>query len=233
MGKRYLIVIPARGNSKGIAKKNIKLLNGYPLIKYTIDVALQAVNAGIVSNAILSTDSVEIANISEIYGLKVPFMRPKELGEDTVKSIDVLKHVLERLRKIGEEYDAVVTLQPTSPQRSYSDLESSIEYFNNSSNDSLISVYEDEKANGYNYYRKIEGKTLPLRKEHNIGIRRQDMEEIYIRNGAIYISDIDLIRRRNLMIGDFPELFIMPKNRSTDIDRIEDFEYVEWLMRKK
>lgn len=234
MKKKYLGIIPARGGSKGIPHKNIKELCGKPLINYTIEVANMAIENGLLNRCIVSTDSSEIAEIACEAGGDVPFYRPSYLSNDTAKSVDVVLHALDYLEHIGYTYDAVVTLQVTSPMRTFEDLKCGIEQFDNSSFDSLIAVYEDEKANGYNYYRMGDNSIgIAEHKEHNTGIRRQEMKPMYVRNGALYISSVELLKNRRLIIGDSPLLFVMPKKRSVDVDSMSDFEYIEFLMKKK
>lgn len=233
MRKRYLGVIPARGGSKGIPKKNIKDMNGKPLIAYTIEAAKAAIEDGALNRCVVSTDSAEIADVSRKFGAEVPFMRPDYLGGDAIKSVDVILHALSFMEEQGESFDAVITLQPTSPLRTGHDLIEGIRMYDEESWDSLIAVYEDVKANGFNYYRmgpSHEG--LAEHKEHNTGIRRQEMKPMYVRNGALYISSIELLKERKLIIGDVPLLYIMPKERSIDVDSMMDFEYIELLMKK-
>lgn len=233
MKKKYLAVIPARGGSKGIHKKNIKELAGKPLIGYTIEPALQMVKNGIIDRLIVSTDDEEIAAVSRDFGADVPFLRPAEISGDKAKSVDAIVHALDWTENQGEYYDAVLTLQCTSPQRIAEDIENSVRLFDENNADSLISVYENRKANGYNYYRREGNIGIPVRKEHNQGVRRQEMPEMYVRNGAMYISSNSLLRDRKLIIGDNPLLYVMPTERSVDVDSAEDFEYVQWLMRKR
>lgn len=234
MRKKYLAVIPARGGSKGIPKKNIKEMNGKPLIAYTIEAANKAIAVGALSRCIVSTDSAEIAEVSRRCGGDVPFMRPDYLGGDTIKSVDVILHALSYMEEQGEEFDAVITLQPTSPMRTAEDLIGGIQLYDSNDADSAIAVYEDVKANGFNYYRMGENNIgLAEHKEHNTGIRRQEMKPMYVRNGALYISSVNLLKERHLIIGDIPLLYVMPKNRSTDVDSIEDFEYIEFLMKTR
>ena len=231
--KKYLVVIPARGGSKGIPKKNIRNLNGKPLIAYTLEVAKEALAKGIVSRVLVSTDSEEIADISRNYGVDVPFMRSEALAGDEAKTVDVMLEVVDKLEQAKEYYNTLITLQPTSPQRLYADLEEAVNVYNQCNNDSLISVYEDPKANGYNYYTSQNGVGIPQKELHNKGVRRQDMPEIYVRNGAIYITDIEMMKKEKVIIGNNPQLFIMPKERSVDLDSMEDFAYLEWLMQYK
>ncbi len=231
MNKRYLAVIPARGGSKGIPHKNIVELNGRPMLAYTVEAAKEAMEAGCIDRCVVSTDSGEIAEVARAFGADVPFMRPDYLGGDTVKSVDVILHALSFLEDRGERYDAVLTLQPTSPMRTGADLIGGVKMYDESNADSLIAVYEDVKANGFNYYRMGEGgRGLAEHPEHNTGIRRQDMKPMYVRNGALYISDVRLLRERRLIIGDVPLLYVMPKDRSTDVDSVRDLEYIRWLM---
>ena len=208
-------------------------MNGKPLIAYTIEAANAAIEAGALNRCIVSTDSTEIADISRKFGAEVPFMRPDYLGGDTIKSVDVILHALSFMEELGEDYDAVITLQPTSPLRTGHDLIEGIQMYDEESKDSLIAVYEDVKANGFNYYRmgsNHEG--LAEHKEHNTGIRRQEMKPMYVRNGALYISSTELLKERRLIIGDVPLLYVMPKERSIDVDSMMDFEYIEVLMKK-
>lgn len=232
MRKKYLAVIPARGGSKGIHNKNIKILAGKPLIAYTIEPALEMVRAGIIDRLIVSTDSPEIAAVARQYGAEVPFLRPASLSGDTVKSVYAIIHAMDWADSQGEYYDAALTLQCTSPQRTAEDIRASVTLFDENEQDSLIAVYENRKANGFNYYRKDGNIGLPVRKEHNQGVRRQEMPEMFVRNGAMYISSRELLKTRELIIGDNPLLYVMPSDRSTDVDSIEDFEYVEWLMKR-
>ena len=118
--------------------------------------------------------------------------------------------------------------------RTAEDLIGGIREFDEGDKDSLIAVYEDIKANGFNYYRMGENNIgLAEHKEHNTGIRRQEMKPMYVRNGALYISTVGLLRERKLIIGDQPLLYVMPKERSTDLDSEMDFEYIEFLMKKQ
>lgn len=234
MNKKYLAVIPARGGSKGIPQKNIKEMNGKPLIAYTIEAANKAIEMGALAKCIVSTDSEEIAQVSRQYGADVPFLRPDYLASDTAKSVDVVLHALSYLEEQGEKYDAVITLQPTSPMRTVEDLVGGMTLYDENDTDSVIAVYEDVKANGFNYYRMGPGSAgLAEHKEHNTGIRRQEMKPMYVRNGALYISSVQLLRERKIIIGDVPLLYVMPKERSIDVDSLQDFEYIEFLMKNE
>lgn len=228
--KKYLAVIPARSGSKGIVDKNIRPINGTALIAYTLQAANVALEAGLLARCIVSTDSPRIAQVALDHGGEVPFLRPSALASDQSKSIDTILHALDTL---GETYDAVVTLQPTSPLRTAQDLMEGIAMYDAREEDSLIAVYEDPKANGFNYYRMDDRQYgIAEHTEHNTGIRRQDMKPMYVRNGALYITSVALLTQRRLIIGDKPLLYVMPKERSVDLDSMADYEYLQWLMRR-
>lgn len=213
---QILAIIPARGGSKGIPYKNIKLLNGKPLIAYTIEAAL----ASKISRLIVSTDCKEIAEVSRGYGAEV-MMRPPSLAKDETATLPVLQNVISRL---DDTYDAVITLQPTSPLRTFEDINNAIEVFSLDDNaDSLVSVvgvphnYMPEKVMYY------DGKYLS---GNNLIKRRQDIDLIYARNGAaIYITRISRIN--DFIFGGKILPYFMNKLNSFDIDDIEDWIIVE------
>jgi CMP-N-acetylneuraminic acid synthetase len=220
---RFLGIIPARGGSKSIPKKNIKKLLDKPLIQYTID-AVQS--SKLIDRCIVSTDSQEIANYCKQAGIDTPFLRPADLSSDTAKSIDVVLHALAYLKK-EENYipDYIVLLQPTSPLRLGSDIDEAIQLMaNNKTADSLVSVVEVP----HNFHpQKI--MTEKSGYVHNVSgmdgfDRRQDMNTLYARNGAaIYIARFALIMERKKFIGSGCIPYLMPKERSIDID--DDFDW--------
>lgn len=228
---KILTIIPARGGSKGIPKKNIIDVKGQPLIAYTILPALQVLKMGLVDKVIVSTDSSEIADVSKKYGAEVPFLRPDEISGDKAKSVEFIQHALDFYSEQGVQFDAVLLLQPTSPMRTVEDLEHAIQLFVNSKNDSLISAYEEEYINDLVIYKLDgDGKTsTPLSPMHNKGVRRQDHGSTYVRNGCIYISSSELIQK-GLVIGDKPLMYIMDKNKSVNVDTIDDLELLRKLL---
>ena len=215
---KILGIIPARGGSKGITKKNIKLLNGKHLIAYTIEAAL----ASNLERVIVSTECSEIANISLSYGAEI-IMRPMHLAEDESPTLPVLQDVVS---KLNEKYDAVMTLQPTSPFRTIDDINNSIELFENDKEaDCLVSVvnvphnYSPEKLMDY------DGKYLHGNCNVN---RRQDVQTLYARNGAA----ISITKTKRLgeyiFVGNILPYF-MNKLNSIDIDDMEDWNIAEGL----
>ncbi len=228
---KILTIIPARGGSKGIPKKNIIDVNGKPLIAYTIEPALEALRSGAVDKVIVSTDSQEIADVAVRLGAEVPFLRPESISGDKAKSIEFIQHALEYYAARDLIFDAVLLLQPTSPLRTPENISEAIKLFRESDNDSLISCYEEEYINDLVIYKlSADGKTsIPVNPLHNKGVRRQEHGSLYVRNGCIYISGADIIKQ-GLVIGEQPLMYIMDKNRSVNVDTMEDLELLRKLL---
>ena len=229
---RYLCIIPARCNSKSIPFKNIVDLCNKPLIAYTIEAVLELKIKNLISDFIVSTDCKEIADVAKNYGAEVPFLRPKKIAEDKAKSVDYVLNSINYYEGIGIKFDAVLILQPTSPLKSFKDIEKSIEIFNKNEKDSLISAYREETINKMIMYRKENDVAIPLNNEHNKGIRRQDYGSVYIRNGAIYITSVEYLKKERKIISDIPLIYEMSKKRSINIDTYEDLELVRNLLCK-
>jgi len=186
----------------------------------------------IVDEAIVSTDDKEIAKISKSYGIKVPFMRPKKFALDKSKSVDVVLHALDYYRDLNVYFFAVILLQPTVPLRSYNDIVGAIKLFNSKSGDSLITGYYDDQLSDLVLYKKKDNFAIPLNRDHNRGIRRQDFEKVYRRNGAVYIAKVSYLRRYRNIISSRPLLYEMPEDRSINIDSYDDLEKVECYIKK-
>lgn len=219
-----LIIIPARGGSKGIKNKNIIDVCGKPLIFYTIDAALKAKKNGVVDEVIISTDSEKIADVSSRLGASVPFLRPKSISGDKAKSIDFMLHAIDYFEKKGIFYDYLILLQPTSPLRNYDDIRGSVDVFLNNKGNSLISVCKEDRVDETELYYKKNDLGIPLSQKHNKGIRRQDLNDLFIRNAAIYITSTEYLKKERKIISDNPLLFEMPQKRSLDIDTKKDLE---------
>lgn len=224
---KYLIIIPARGGSKGIPQKNIIDLNNIPLIGHTINAAKET--ASIIQNTriIVSTDDEKIRKISQKLGAQVPFLRPKKLSGDLSPSIEYVNHALEFFLSKGEYPEHVIILQPTSPLRTSNDIVSSIELYEKHNDNSLISAYEDETINEKIMYKLSGNHGIPLSFSHNTGNRRQDDPAVLIRNGAIYITKVDYIKDNGCLVSERPLIFLMPKSRSINIDSPEDLVIAE------
>ncbi len=214
--KKILALIPARGGSKGIKNKNIKHVGGKPLICHTID---QAKKSKYIDSVVVSTDTEKIRSIALKSGARVPFIRPKKLATDTAKTVHVVTHALEMLKELGEMYDVLILLQPTQPLRSVRDIDNALELFVEKKGKSVVSVCE---AHNLLLMRKIKKNGLVLSvQDRPSDVRRQDMENFYVVNGAIYINKVSDISD-STSFNDNAIAYIMPKSRSVDID--EDFD---------
>lgn len=221
-------IIPARGGSKGVPRKNQRQLGDKPLIAHTIEAGLAAMN---LSRLIVSTDSEEIAEISRAYGAEVPFMRPDELVSDTSLQIDVALHALEEAeRTAGTHYDCTVLLQPTSPLRIASDIDSCLEQMENGGTDSVVSFCRVEQGHPYYMYTIRGGHPAPLM-DKSLPARRQEFPEVYLRNGAVYVTRRSVLQQRTFY-GLRVSPYIMPSDRSVNIDTELDFAMAELLLTK-
>ncbi len=232
MKKKVLGIIPARGGSKGIPRKNIVNLCGRPLIEYSIKAGLEAVESGVITKLIVSTDDDEIAMISGNSGAEVPFIRPKKFAEDRTKSIDFIMHAIKFYEEKNIYFDDMILLQPTSPLRKSHDIEEAYTIFDNGGFDSLISCYEEEQVNELMSYHKVGDEARALNVNHNKGIRRQEIESIYVRNGAIYIASVSFLKSEHLVFGGKIGMYVMPKERSVNIDSLYDLELAGWMLER-
>lgn len=209
-----LIIIPARGGSKGIPKKNIAMLDGRPLIDYTIKAALATAAP---CQIILSTDSEEIASVARDCGLDTPYRRPAELATDTAGSREVILDVMDWAQKEGREYDAVVLLQPTSPLRKPEDIAGAMALYDDSI-DMVVSVAEARSNPYYNCFEADADGYLHVSKGDGLYTRRQDVPPAFEYNGAVYVINPQSIRK--MAMGEFPRRvpYLMPAERSVDID---------------
>ena len=224
--KEILALIPARGGSKGLPHKNIKLLLGKPLIAWTIE---QARKNKYIDSVVVSTEDEEIAEISKKYGAQVPFIRPKELATDTAKGIAVVFHAMEAMENAGQMHDILIILQPTSPLRSLKDIDKSIELLFSKNAKAIISVCEVER---HPYWENI----LPANrcmsdfiKKENLNKNRQEFDIFYRLNGAIFLVYWNYIQQQKSFFGKETFAYIMPKERSVDIDTRMDFTVAEIL----
>ena len=232
MNRRILAVIPARGGSKGVPSKNIRRLAGKPLIAYTIEEALKS---KILDRVIVSTEDKEIAEIAKRYGAEVPFMRPKELADDTAPTLPVIQHAVKFI-EIEEKtkYDYVVVLQPTAPLRLSEDIDNAVQNSINTGADAVISVCKVEDMHPARMKKIVHDKLVPFCIEEQEGMRRQDLQPAYIRNGGIYIIKRDiLIGKNTLLSAKGARPYIMPKDRSVSIDTELDFKLAEILLKDR
>lgn len=222
-----LAIIPARGGSKGVPRKNIKPLAGKPLIAYSIE---QAKRSKYVSRVVVSTEDEEILRVSLKWGAEV-IKRPQELAKDDTPTIEVILHVLSVLKE-KESYvpDVVVLLQPTSPLRTSEDIDNAIELFLNCQEClSLVSVTEFDHPPVWAL--KIENNYLsPMFDKEYLNMRRQELPKAYKPNGAIFIATPDTIYKYRTFYTPRTMAYIMPSERSIDIDTEFDFLLAEFLI---
>lgn len=222
-----LIIIPARGGSKGIPYKNIKLLNGKPLICYSIDIARQYTTD---DNICVTTDDKEIISVVEQYGLKVPFVRPAELATDTASSNDVLVHALNFYESQGRQVDVIILLQPTSPFRKVSFVKEAVELYNEDL-DMVVSVKETSANPYYNCFEEDKNGFLSISKSIGHPItRRQDAPKVWEYNGSIYVINPTSLKDNGMQHFTRVKKYPMSELYSVDIDCPFDWKVAELLL---
>lgn len=227
---RVLGLIPARGGSRGIPRKNIKLLGGRPLLAYAAESALAARR---LARVVLSTDDEEIAAVGAKLGLEVPFMRPPELAGDRTPTLAVLQHALDSLTT-ADPFDAICLLQPTDPFRSAADIDACVDLFCVKNADCVISVHRvPEKYNPHWVYVPREDGTLSLATGEMSPIaRRQDLPPAFHRSGAVYVSRADVIRRGSLY-GERVFGYETCADDSVNLDSWDDWSKAEEILRRR
>jgi CMP-N,N'-diacetyllegionaminic acid synthase len=227
-----LCTICARGGSKGVKNKNIKELNGKPLIAYTIE---QAKASRLFNHIVISTDSDHIANIAKEYGAEVFFKRTPEMASDTAGKLDVIRDAFIR----SEEYykitfDYLIDLDATAPLRSVEDIINSFNQFKENNNDNLITAMPSRRSPYFNLVEVSKnGKVELSKKLDNSIVRRQDAPKSYDMNASIYIWKRETILNKKSIFLENTGLYVMPEERSIDIDTELDFEFVEFMIRKR
>jgi CMP-N,N'-diacetyllegionaminic acid synthase len=219
-----LIIIPARGGSKGVPGKNIKLLNGKPLIQYTIEAALALFSPGIIC---VSTDDNDIKTCAEEAGIDVPFLRPAELASDSAGTYEVLLHAISEYENKGYYPDTIILLQPTSPFRKAAHISEALDLYSPEI-DMVVSVKET-KANPY-YVLFEEGNNGYLKRSKEATFtRRQDCPAVWEYNGAVYIINIESLKK--MPIGSFQKVkkYVMDEFSSHDIDTVFDWKVAELI----
>lgn len=227
---KILGLIPARGGSKGVPRKNIKLLNNKPLIQYTSTIALQST---LLDKVIVSTDDNEILNLSKELGLEIPFKRPSNLAIDSSPTLPVVLHALDFYESKGIIFDAVCLLQITSPFRTVDFLDKAISKFIESKADSLISVQEiPHEFNPHWAFVEDENNYLKVATgEKNIIPRRQELPSSFFRDGSIYITKTEVLKGENSLFGSKISHIKSPKETYVNIDTMEDWHKAEEIIK--
>ena len=222
---KTVAIIPARGGSKGIPRKNVKRLNGKPLIGYIIETALKVDE---IDRVIVSTEDPEIVAVAKEFGAEVPFMRPEKLAGDEIGTLPVLQHAINYLEtKENYKPDVIVLLYATSPMLSNSRIGEAIRLIKEKNFDSLLSVVEDRG----HYW--IENNEKYERLHPNNPKSRQFMKPLLKENGAIYITKRDFLMEKDEIVGGSIGFLVMEERETIDIDELLDFEIVEIIMSKR
>lgn len=220
-GLKVLAIIPARGGSKGVQHKNIRHVAGKPLIAWTIE---EAKKSRFIDRVIVSTDDPSIADVALQWGAEVPFLRPAEFARDDSPGIAPVLHAIETLQ---QQYDLVVLLQPTSPLRTVEDIDGCIGHLQEYRAKSCVSVVEPDKSPYWMYRFTAEKRLEPL--FETAFDRRQDLPETYALNGAVYVAECGWLMKTKSFMSKETSGYIMPKERSLDIDSELDIKICNYL----
>lgn len=220
---KILGLIPARGGSKGIPNKNRKILNGKPLLQYTIEAAL---GSNLLNRVVFSSEDKTLIKLAKSMGVDVPFVRPLNLAQDDSGTLEVVKHALHALAQNGENYDAVCLLQVTSPFRSSEFIDDAIKKFNNSKADTLLSVLKvPHEYNPHWVYKVSESGFIKLAtNDKEIIKRRQDLPIAYHRDGAIYLVKTEVVLNENSLYGNTIDYIESNPEYHVNIDTEEDWK---------
>lgn len=222
--KSILAIIPSRGGSKGVYRKNIRELAGKPLIAWTID---EAKKSKYIDEVILSSEDSEIIDVAKTCGCSVPFVRPRELALDDTPGIEPVLHAIEYM----PNYDYVVLLQPTSPLRNVNDIDTAIEKCERNNGVAIVSVTESDKSPYWMYRLGHKEIISPLMGITEIPTRRQEAPKAYVLNGAVYVSTTRILKDEKSFLQKKTIAHVMPTERSLDIDSEMDFKICEIMLR--
>lgn len=221
-GKRILAIIPARGGSKGLPRKNLLEVGGKPLIAWTI---CEGLKSRFIDRLILSSDDHEIIETAKEWGCEAPFIRPKELATDEAKTSDVVVHALTEMNKKNESFDYITLLQPTSPLRSHKDIDSCIEECHKKNAFSCVTVSETEKSPFWMYFLDADNHMQPVIDATGRPTRRQELPTAYTLNGAVYVVKREWFQEIKSFVTEETIAHVMPKERSLDIDTALDLKF--------
>lgn len=221
-GKSVLAIIPARGGSKGVSRKNIRMVAGKPLIAWTIE---EAKKSQYIDRLILSSDDSEIIEVARQWGCEVPFVRPACLAQDDTPGIAPVIHAIETL---SEKYDLVVLLQATSPLRTVEDIDGCILQLMQLEAKACVSVVEPHKSPYWMYQFDENNRLVPLLEQGYM--RRQDLPKIYALNGAVYAAESGWLRAAKSFTGPETIGFIMSQEHSLDVDSEQDLVFCEAML---
>ncbi len=227
--KKVLGVVLARSGSKGVPDKNIKIFNGKPLLAWSI---LAGIASNSIDDIVLSTDSIEYANIGKSYGALVPFIRSVEYAKDDSSSVDAIIDAIDELAKLGHKYEYVFLLEPTSPLREPTDIDNAFDLLNNKDVKSVVSVCKAEAFHpSFMFHINNKNYLQPLGGKQPTDLRRQSLKEIYYLEGSIYCSSIEYLRLTKTFYHNLTFPLILPKWKSIEIDDTIDFIIAEAIIK--
>ena len=228
----YICTICMRGGSKGVPNKNLRNINGKPLMAYTIEAAIKS---NLFNNIVVSTDSKKIANTAKNLGVEAWFLRPSELATDQAPKVPVIRHALIEAEKYyNTSFDAIIDLDATSPLRTSRDIVNAVKQFKDEAADILISGNKARKNPYFNMVERADGKLQKVKNIKKNIIRRQDAPEVYDMNASIYIWKREALLQSDDLFSQKTSIYIMPYERSIDIDTDFEWKIVElFLARKK
>lgn len=228
-----LAVIPARGGSKGVPRKNIQPLAGKPLIAYTIEAARASSR---LTRVVVSTEDEEIAAVSRAHGADVPFMRPPELATDAARSLPVVQHAIREMERIdGRTYDIVVMLQPTTPLRQGTDIDRGIDLLISTGADSVVSVVDVEGHHPFRMKRLLEdGRLINYIDQGFEDMRpRQELPRVYLRSGALYVARRHVVMEAGSLVGADCRGIVVASERAVNIDTALDLVLASYLLERR
>lgn len=230
-GKKILAIIPARGGSKGLPGKNIRPLLGKPLIAWSIE---HAQKSELVDEIFISTDSQEIADVAEQYGVKVPELRPAELAVDTAPSSAFIEYTINKYKAEDKNFDYFILMEPTSPLREVEDVDKSIRMIIDQPEfDSIVGVCKAEDVHpAFMVKLGDRQKLLPYEAEMKT-LRRQDLPDVYYFEGTVYVSKCDAFLQKHAFYHDSTLPYIVPKWKAPEVDDIVDFITIEAILKAK
>jgi len=220
-----------RGGSKGVLNKNVRELNGKPLMAYTIE---QAKESGLFEHIVVSTDSEEIAETAQNLGAEAWFLRPPEMATDEAPKLPVIRHAfLESESHYGQQFDVLVDLDVTSPLRLVEDIKDAYDQFRDEDADILITASPARKNPYFNMVEKVNGRVNIVKRLDKSPVRRQDAPQVYDANASIYIWKREALLDNDTLITEKTSLYVMPEERSVDIDTELDWDFVEFILSKR
>ena len=229
--QKILAIVPARGGSKGLPRKNMLSLCGKPLLAWPI---ITAKESKYIDEIVVSTDDEEMAKTAEKYGASVPFLRPAELATDTASTFSVLEHAIGFLKNIGKFFDYIVLREPTSPLTEASDIDNALELLVSKREiaDSIVGVSKVEAAHpAFDVVIRENGTIKPLMyPDFSRAVRRQEITDVYFFEGSLYISDTEVLLKKKSFYHDRTLPYIVPRYKSLEIDEQIDFIYAEAIL---